>query len=141
SRVGVLLTGGGSIALAEVKELARELGFTDPGYLDALGELRKDNHKRGFWSTGYRRAYAEDLRLLIDLERHGDQIRATHTESVPGLLQCEAYIRAMHTDQPSVVEGVTLDEAVKARLARHEILDKPNAPLVHHVLSESCLRR
>lgn len=141
SRVGVLLTGGGSISLAEVKELAHKLGFTEPGYIDALSELRKDNHKRGFWSTGYRRAYADDLRLLIDLERHADQIRATHTESVPGLLQCEAYIRAMHTDQPSVVEGVTLDEAVQARLARHEILDKPNPPQVHHVLSESCLRR
>jgi Domain of unknown function (DUF5753) len=141
SRIAVLLNGGGSIAPGDLMVLATRLGFTDRGYLDALSELRRDNHKRGFWSTGYNRAYSEDLRLLIDLERHADQIRATDIETVPGLLQCEAYIHAMYVDQPSELEGLTLEEAVQARVARQEILNKPKPPLVHHVLSESCLRR
>jgi predicted XRE-type DNA-binding protein len=141
SRVQVLLNGGGSIAHGELVVLASRLGFTDPDYLEALGSLRRDNHKRGFWTTGYNRLYSEEMRLLIDMERHADQIRAAHTEGVPGLLQCEAYIRAMHADQPPMVEGLTLEEAVQARVARQEILDKANPPQVHHVLSESCLRR
>ena len=141
SRIAMLLNGGGSIAPGDLMVLASRLGFKDKGYLQALSELRRDNHKRGFWSTGYNRAYAEDMRLLIDLERHVDQIRATHTEIVPGLLQCEGYIRAMHVDQLDVFEGLTLDERVQARVARQAILTKPKPPLVHHVLSESCLRR
>lgn len=141
SRIAVLLNGGGSIAPGDLTVLASQLGFTDPEYLNALSELRRDNHKRGFWSTGYKRAYTEDMRLRIDLERHADQIRAADTEIVPGLLQCEPYIRAMYDEQPTVLEGLTLEERVQARVARQEILDKPQPPLVHHVLSESCLRR
>jgi len=141
SRVAVLLNGGGSIAPGDLRMLAANLGFTDERYLNALGELRRDNHRRGFWSTGYNRAYTEDMRLRIDLERHADQIRSADTEIMPGLLQCEPYIRAMYDEQPSVLEGLTLDERVRARVARQEILDKPEPPLVHHVLSESCLRR
>lgn len=141
SRVNILLNGGGSIAPGDLMVLATRLGFTDRDYLTALSALRRDNHKRGFWSTGYNRAYAEDMRLRIDLERHADQIRATDTESVPGLLQCEAYIGAMHVDQPAVFEGLTLEEQVQARVARQEVLTKAQPLLAHHVLSESCLRR
>jgi predicted XRE-type DNA-binding protein len=141
SRIAVLLNGGGSIAPGDLMVLASRLGFRDMGYLEALSELRRDNHKRGFWSTGYNRAYAEDMRLLIDLERHVDQIRASWTEVVPGLLQCEAYVRAMYDEPSYVPEGLTQEETVQARLARQEILTKRQPPLVHHVMSESCLRR
>lgn len=103
--------------------------------------MRRDNHKRGFWSTGHNRAYAEDLRLLVDLEKHADQIRQTEVELVPGLLQIESYARAMHEDAPPPDGGVTVDDRVAARMARQEILDQPDAPAVHFVLSESCLRR
>jgi hypothetical protein len=141
SRVAILLNGGGAIAVGDLERLANRLGFTEAGYLTALNELRRDNHKRGFWTTGYNRAYSEDIRLRIDIERHADQIRATHTEVVPGLLQTENYIRAMYADQPSDIEGLTSEEAVQARLARQEILDKSDPPQLHIILSESCIRR
>ena len=141
SRIAMLLNGGGSIAPGDLMVLASRLGFKDKGYLQALSELRRDNHKRGFWSTGYNRAYTEDLRLLIDLERHVDQVRASWTEVVPGLLQCASYIRAMYDEPLSAREGLTQEETVQARLARQEILTKQKPPLVHHIMSESCLRR
>jgi transcriptional regulator with XRE-family HTH domain len=141
SRVAILLNGGGAIAVGDLERVANRLGFTEAGYLTALNELRRDNHKRGFWTTGYNRAYSEDIRLRIDIERHADQIRATHTEVVPGLLQTENYIRAMYADQPSDIEGLTSEEAVQARLARQEILDKSDPPQLHIILSESCIRR
>lgn len=140
SRIAGLISGAGSITVGDLERLARSLGFTDEGYNEALRELRRDNHKRGFWSTGHNRAYSEDLRLLIDLEQHADQIRSTQVEVVPGLLQTEPYARAQHTDQPEDT-GLTIDARVAARLARQEILDKKKPPRVHFVLSESCLRR
>jgi predicted XRE-type DNA-binding protein len=140
-RIAGLINGGGSVSVGDLVLLATKLGFTDEGYLEALSELRRDNHKRGFWTTGHNRAYAEDIRLLVDLEKHADQIRATQAEVVPGLLQCEGYVRAQHAGEDAEVLGVSLEDRISARLARQDILDKPEPPSVQFVLFESCVRR
>ena len=140
SRIAGLINGSGSIAPGDLILLATKLGVADDGYLEALRELRRDNHKRGFWTTGHNRAYSEDLRLLIDLEKHTDQIRWAEVEVVPGLLQTEAYARAMHADQPAI-NDLTVEDLVAARMARQDILDKPEPPMIQVVMSESCLRR
>jgi len=140
SRIAGLINGIGAISVGDLTLLANALGFTDPGYQDALLELRRDNHKRGFWTMGHNRAYSEEIRLLVDLERHADQIRSYEVEIMPGLVQCESYARALHADIPD--DGMlTLDDWVAARMARQEIYDKADPPPVHFVLSESCLRR
>ncbi|RSM35878.1 DNA-binding protein [Amycolatopsis balhimycina DSM 5908] len=139
-RMASLISGGSSISPGDLELLARELGFADEGYLEALRELRRDNHKRGFWTTGHNRAYSEDIRLRVDLEKHADEIRGVEVEVVPGLLQKESYVRAQHADWPNVV-GVTLEDRIKARLARQDILDKTDPPILRYVLSESCVRR
>ncbi|MGI8306464.1 Scr1 family TA system antitoxin-like transcriptional regulator [Saccharopolyspora hattusasensis] len=140
SRINALIGGTGAIALGDLMLLASKLGFTDDGYQEALREMRRDNHKRGFWSAGHNRAYGEEVRLLVDLEKHADQIRWSQVEVIPGLLQCEAYVRAMYADLPEI-DGLTFDERVNARLARQDILDKSEPPSLRFVLSESCLRR
>ncbi|HET9137728.1 Scr1 family TA system antitoxin-like transcriptional regulator [Actinophytocola sp.] len=139
SRIAGLVNGIGAISVGDLVLLANGLGFTDPGYQDALLELRRDNHKRGFWTMGFNRAYSEEIRLMVDLERHADQIRSYQVEIMPGLVQCESYARALHADAPEA--GVTLDDQVQARMARQDIYDKADPPGVHYVLSESCLRR
>ncbi|WP_019927976.1 helix-turn-helix transcriptional regulator [Nocardia sp. BMG111209] len=144
SRIAMLVNGSSSITVGDLERLAAKLGFVDPGYLDALRELRRDNHKRGFWNTGYRRAYHEDLRLLVDLEAHAGRLRVAEAEIMPGLVQCESYIRALHEPDrylPTDGDAVSIDDSVEARLARQAILLDTNPPAFHAVLSESCLRR
>ena len=146
SRIAMLLGGAGSITVGDLERLAVTLGFSDPGYLDSLETLRRDNHKRGFWNTGHRRAYLEELRLLVDLEAHASLLRVAEAEIVPGLIQCESYIRALHEPPPgSRTAGIdrttTVDDSVRARLARQDVLAGTDAPHFHAVLSESCLRR
>ena len=140
SKISGLLKGTGSISVGDLERLANKLGFTDPDHHAALFELRRDSHKRGFWSLGYRRAYADEFRLRIDLEEHADLIRAVAVEVVPGLAQCESYVRALYSDTPDE-GGLSLDDRVQARVARQDIFDKTDPPNVHFVLSESCLRR
>lgn len=140
SRVGQLLTGQGTVSVGDLERLATQLGFTDPGYHESLFALQKNNHKRGYWTSGYRRAYGDELRLRVDIEMHADRIREFEVEVIPGLLQCADYVRALYADVPSV-NGLTLDDQVQARTARHEIFDKDAPPAVHFVMSESCLRR
>jgi transcriptional regulator with XRE-family HTH domain len=140
SRIAGLINGNGAISVGDLERLANRLGFTDPGYQETLLELRRDNHKRGFWSTGHNRAYSEDIRLLIDLEKHAISISTAEVEIVPGLVQCESYVRALYKDAAEH-EDVSVEERVQSRLARQGILDKADPPHVHIVLSESCLRR
>lgn len=140
SRIAGLIHGQNAIALGDLERLANKLGFTDSGYQETLLELRRDGHKRGRWSSGYHRAYSEDIRLLVDLEKHAEHIRWTESEIVPGLAQCESYVRALYSDAPDQ-DGITLDDRVRARVARQEIYGRAEPPIVHLVLSESCLRR
>lgn len=141
ARVNNLLNGAGTISRGDLTLLVTKLGITDDGYLDALLELRRDNHKRGYWSTGHNRAYGEDMRLLVDLEGNADLIRSMQSEVIPGLLQCEAYVRAQHAEVSDALGGLSLEDRIQARLARQDILDEPEPPMLQFVLSESCLRR
>lgn len=145
SRIAGLVNGVGAITVGDLELLAARLGFDDPEYLDKLRELRRDNHRRGYWDTGIRRTYGENLRLLVDLEDHAGLIRVTEAEIVPGLLQSAAYIHALHEVDVAALAAradVTVEDEVAARLGRQQVLDKPDsAPVYHAILSESCLRR
>lgn len=140
SRIATLLNGGGTVSPGDLELLARRLGFADEGYKESLLQLRRDNHKRGYWTTGHNRAYAEDLRLLVDLEKHADQIRSAQVEVVPGLLQCETYVRAQHTYLPEDSD-ISPEDWITARLARRDILDRPEPPMTQFILSEGCVRQ
>ncbi|WP_093800303.1 helix-turn-helix transcriptional regulator [Streptomyces sp. Wb2n-11] len=60
---------------------------------------------------------------------------------IPGLLQTEAYARAIfRAYQPTATEAV-IDELVAARLERAHLLDDPAKPLLWTVLDEAVLRR
>ncbi|WP_406000047.1 Scr1 family TA system antitoxin-like transcriptional regulator [Streptomyces sp. NBC_00829] len=60
---------------------------------------------------------------------------------IPGLLQTEAYARAVfRAYQPTATEDV-IDELVEARLDRAHLLDDPTKPLLWAVLDEAVLRR
>lgn len=60
---------------------------------------------------------------------------------IPGLLQTEAYARAVfRAYQPTAVESA-IDELVTTRLERARILTDPTSPLLWVVLEEAVLRR
>lgn len=141
TRINQLISGAATITVGDLERLARKLGVTDDGYVETLLELRRDNHKRGFWSTGYNRAYDEDFRLMVDMENHADLMRTVAVELMPGLLQCEAYVRALYAGAEERQDGVTVAERITARLERQKILFKDNAPDYRVVMSESCLDR
>ncbi|WP_245720522.1 helix-turn-helix domain-containing protein [Nocardia uniformis] len=144
SRIAAAIAGNGNLSAEDLRGLATKLGITDEAYIQILLDLRGDNHRRGFWNSGYRRAYIEELRLLVDLEDVADRLRETGAEIVPGLLQHPNYIRALHeplqpdSDDP---DAVTVEDYVEARTARQQILFKRRPPEFHAILSESCLRR
>lgn len=138
--IHLLEQGRATVTADQLDKLIEKLQITAPEDVAAIKEMHKLSNKKGEWTTGHGRVYGENLRRLIDLERHADQIFTTTFEIVPGLLQCPSYVRALSA-RKRLARGVTADQIVAAWTGRQEILDRPGGPLVHFVLSESCLRR
>ena len=137
TKISRLELGHSGITLGDVKLLLESYG-DDPEHIAWMMELARNNRERGRWS-GYRSAIPDWFRVYVDLERDADSIRATRAELVPGLLQTEAYMRAL-------LDGATgapadIDAAVRNRTERQHVLAGDDGPRVSFVLSESCVRR
>jgi transcriptional regulator with XRE-family HTH domain len=139
-RMAEFETGQRIISHDDLTSLLEVYGVTDRDRIDLLTELRRDNTHRGRWS-GHRAAYPEQFRMFIDLEEDADLIRTVVAEVVPGIVQCEPYVRAMYEERSKHEDALGVDDLVRSRLARQTIFDKPSAPDLLVVMSESSLRR
>jgi len=130
----------------DIVDLLRLYEVTDPGAVAASVLMAREANLPGWWQ------HLGDLlpawfRAFVDLEQAASLIRAYEGQFVPGLLQTEAYCRA-------VVAGALLDEPaeeverrVALRLGRQELLSArpPGAgdgvPRLWAVVDEAALRR
>lgn len=140
TKISRLELGQSGIAIGDLKMLL-EFYEDDPEHIEWMIALSRNNRERGRW-TGYRAAFPEWFRIYVDLERDAEDIRWTEVELVPGILQTEAYMRALFVSAtPFSGAADDVDEAVAARLERQEILDSDNPPMTSFILSEACVRR
>ncbi|MET8023524.1 helix-turn-helix domain-containing protein [Streptomyces avermitilis] len=85
--------------------------------------------------------YPDHFAEAAEAEAVASAIRQYATLLIPGLLQTEAYARAVfRAYRPTATEDV-IDELVAARLERAHLLDDPTKPLLWAVLDEAVLRR
>ncbi|MFF9685465.1 Scr1 family TA system antitoxin-like transcriptional regulator [Streptomyces sp. NPDC014623] len=85
--------------------------------------------------------YPDHFAEAAEAERLATAIREYAPLLIPGLLQTEAYARAVfRAYQPTATEDV-IDDLVAARLERAQLLSDPTTPLLWAVLDEAVLRR
>ncbi|MFD5038288.1 helix-turn-helix domain-containing protein [Streptomyces sp. NPDC058377] len=85
--------------------------------------------------------YPDHFAEAAEAEREAITIKEYAPLLIPGLLQTEAYARAVfRAYQPTATEDV-IDELVAARLERAQLLTDPATPLVWVVLDEAVMRR
>ncbi|MGQ4515561.1 Scr1 family TA system antitoxin-like transcriptional regulator [Streptomyces sp. DW26H14] len=84
-----------------------------------------------------RYAYPQWIRAYVELERTAATLRVFESQIIPGLLQTEAYARAMLT----AVRPDNLEELVAGRLSRQDVLDRPEPPRAWFVIDEHALQR
>ncbi|MEN3613439.1 helix-turn-helix transcriptional regulator [Plantactinospora sp. ZYX-F-223] len=103
------------------------------GVLQASGELRASaNRSRG-------EAVAPWLRPWADNESRAIALRTFEHSVIPGLLQTEAYARAIIEIGGHTLEQV--EEAVRIRLARQaRVLDRPDPAILTAIIGEGVLR-
>ncbi|MGA5606058.1 DUF5753 domain-containing protein [Streptomyces griseoincarnatus] len=100
---------------------------------------------RSFAGSGWWHRYSDVLPswypTYIGLEDAASLIRAYEVYFVHGLLQTEAYARAVVRSGMRTASEADIDRRVAVRLERQQRLISDNAPQVHVVLDESALRR
>lgn len=73
----------------------------------------------------------------VQLEAKADVLRIFELALVPGILQTEEYVRALFT----TAKASDIESHVAARLARQEVLRRPNPPQVWILLDEGVIDR
>ncbi|MGP3633588.1 helix-turn-helix domain-containing protein [Streptomyces sp. 24-1644] len=85
--------------------------------------------------------YPDHFAEAAEAEARAEAIKEYAPLLIPGLLQTEAYARAVfRAYQPTAVEDV-IDELVAARLERAQLLRDPTKPMLWVVLDEAVVRR
>ncbi len=138
SKISRLELGQSGIKLTDLNLLLDAYGVT-AGQADWMRDLARSGRQRGRWS-GYRNVIPDWFRAYVDLESDASEIRWYQPEVVPGILQTEEYIRALHATAHPRVTDEAIDKDVEVRMARQDILTKPDTTL-SFILSESALRR
>ncbi|MEV6232549.1 helix-turn-helix transcriptional regulator [Saccharopolyspora shandongensis] len=122
---------------AELKVLMDHYGLPDERR-SILEETREEARKRGWWSTYRLPSWFQDY---VGMESDAVRVRTFELEMVPGLLQTEAYARAINVVGSHMTEPEEVDRKVGARLRRQERLHGSEPLELHAVISEAALHR
>ncbi|WP_066943961.1 helix-turn-helix domain-containing protein [Streptomyces lushanensis] len=85
--------------------------------------------------------YPDYFAVVAELEQQATEIREYGSTLIPGLLQTEAYARAVYKVYDPNPRPKDLDEKVVARRARARLFDGPLEPVIWTLLDEAALRR
>ncbi|MEU3166056.1 helix-turn-helix transcriptional regulator [Streptosporangium sp. NPDC006930] len=111
-------------------------GVTDEDQREAMITLARESRQRGWWEK-----YQDVFRTsLPDFEAGASVIRTWEVILVPGLLQTEAYAKAVWR-AGRVLDEALIERHVQARLARQEILTNENPPTLLTLIDEAALRK
>ncbi len=125
------------VSWLDVRELMDMYGVRSP-HREALIQLAKDARMMGWW-TPYRDVFTGSY---VALEDEASAMRLYCPELVPGLLQTEAYARAVIRAVRPGYDDESVERRVTARLTRQKVLlDRASPPDLVLVLNEAVLRR
>jgi transcriptional regulator with XRE-family HTH domain len=130
-----------SVLPRDVKFLLSTYGLTDQDEAwNVLLTLARESRQKGWWQQ-YGDAVPNWFEVYVGLEGDAATMSIYQAEFVPGLLQTQDYARAVH--QAALVRATEdeIDQLVKVRMARQELLTADDAPQVWIVLNEAVIRR
>lgn len=93
------------------------------------------------WWLDYSDILPRWLERYLELEEAATQISSYEFLSVPALLQIEDYARAFALLSREGIRSWRAERMVQLRMARQEILDRPDAPHLWVVLDQAVLQR
>jgi transcriptional regulator with XRE-family HTH domain len=132
-------TGRRAIQPSDVRALLAVYGIQGAEHDTLLG-LARQARQRGWWHT-YGQAIPEWFEVYVGLESAASALQIYESEFIPGLLQTEDYIRAVHKATLPHVSDEELEQQVAIRLRRQEVLSSDRSPHLTIVMNEAAIRR
>lgn len=133
-------TGRVGLRARDLNDLLRVYGVDDPKLTEELMILAREGKQRGWWSK-YADTISAPYAAYIGFEAEASELLSYDTLIVNGLLQTEDYARAIFKAVVPPVAGDALERLVKVRMARQELLSRPDPLKLWAILDESVLRR
>ncbi|WP_346048510.1 helix-turn-helix transcriptional regulator [Actinomadura chokoriensis] len=138
SSLSKLETGKRGIRRPALEHMLDRYELTDPNQREVLYKLARDSGKKGWWLR-HEGKIAPSTLDYISLEAEATCVKSFELHLVPGLLQDEAYARAVISSSiplegPHDVEGLT-----EVRLRRQQVLLKENPLRLWVIVSEAVL--
>ncbi|MFF2009255.1 helix-turn-helix domain-containing protein [Streptomyces sp. NPDC058195] len=144
SKLTRLETGENSVVEAvDVMALCEIYGANPEKRALLMGYAAVTKTKRDWWqSPEYRLAIAPTFKAYLGLEATASALHTYEGEFVPGLLQTEAYVRAIYQREHERLSIDEIDRLVDVRMTRQEVLRRASVPLKFAaVVNEAVLRR
>lgn len=135
AKISRIETGGRGVSARDVRDLCG-IYRVDPAERDHLMALVKESKQQTWWQE-----YDVPYKPFIGLEAAAASIHHYESSVVPGLLQTEAYARALTEGMVPRLESDSIAQAVEARLIRQRILTREDPTQLHTIIDEAALRR
>jgi transcriptional regulator with XRE-family HTH domain len=135
-KISRIETGVRPASLRDVRDLCNIYGVDD-SLRDRLMTLAREAKQQGWWNR------YEDLAIesLIGLEIEAAQISSYESCVIPWMFQTREYARAVIKGILPRIADHVLDERVKARITRQELITRESPPHFWSLVDESALRR
>jgi transcriptional regulator with XRE-family HTH domain len=140
SKISRMELGRVSFKTRDVEDLLTLYGITDETERTSLLSLAKEANVAGWWHS-YSDVLPSWFPTYVGLEGAASLIRVYEVQFVHGLLQTEAYARAVVRRGMRDASEADVERRVALRLERQKYLVSENPPDLHIVLDEAALRR
>ena len=140
SKVSRIETGRVAAHHGDVSDLLDLYGLEGGALRTELVEIARQSGKRGWWQS-YQDVMPGHIAPILEFESASSAIRVMHNQVVPGLLQTEAYARALIRSFHPEAAAQHVDRLVDLRLNRQKLLERDDPPQLSLVLDEAALRR
>ncbi|RSM74847.1 transcriptional regulator [Actinoplanes sp. ATCC 53533] len=140
SKISRMELGRVSFKVRDVVDLLKLYGVDDQGEHERLLTLAREANTPGWWHS-YGDVLSTWFQNYLDLEQAAELIRTYEIQFVPGLLQTDAYARAVITLGHGGASAEEIARRADLRMARKQMLQRDESPRLWAVLDEAVLRR
>ncbi|MFF1376465.1 helix-turn-helix domain-containing protein [Streptomyces sp. NPDC058308] len=133
AQISHIEAGRWGVSAERVRRLATLYSASDEKLVEVLSAMAEERVK-GWWES-YRGVLRPGFLDLAELENHASYLRSVQTMNVPGILQTEEYVRAIHNSYVPRLTADEVDMRVEFRMKRRNIFMRdtpvPFVALVH----------
>ncbi|WP_439675391.1 helix-turn-helix domain-containing protein [Embleya sp. MST-111070] len=119
SKISRIETGRSGVRPMDLRALLALYGMTDGAEIEEMVQAARQSRRRGWW---VQYSLGKSFASFVALEEEASRIRAFENQLVPGLLQTEAYARAVYKETGRVTDPRQVDAFVKVRQKRQAIV-------------------